>query len=253
MQPVLFIGHGSPINAIENNPFTQSLKSLGEKLLPVPKAIMVISAHWLNSVTLVSTNPKPKTIHDFFGFPDELYHVQYPAPGAKDYVLKLLKTIPGLKEDDEADLDHGAWSILKHLFPKANIPVFQLSIDYYKPMSYHFELGEKLSYLRNHDVLIIGSGNIVHNLDLFEPNKENNTLTWAVEFDGWVKDCINNRDFQSLINYEECSKNFHLAVPGTDHYIPMLYALGAVKQDDKIEFTYEEVISSISMRCFKVG
>ncbi len=253
MQPVLFIGHGSPMNAIEDNPFTQSLKSLGENLLPAPKAIMVVSAHWLNSVTLVSTNPKPKIIHDFFGFPDELYHVQYSAPGAKDYALKLIKTIPDLKEDDEMGLDHGAWTILKHIFPKANIPVFQLSIDYYKPMSYHFDLGEKLSYLRNHDVLIIGSGNIVHNLELFEPNKTNNTLAWAVEFDGWVKNCINNRDFESLVNYDSCNKNAHLAVPSTDHYIPMLYALGAAHKDEKIEFTYEEVVSSISMRCFKVG
>jgi len=245
MLPVLFIGHGSPINAIEDNSFTQSLKSLGARLTTTPKAILVISAHWLNNTTLVSTNPKPKTIHDFFGFPDELYKIQYPAPGAKELALKLIKVIPDIKEDDEMGLDHGAWAILKHIFPKADVPVFQLSIDYHKSMQNHFDLGNKLKFLRTHGVLIIGSGNVVHNLSLYN-FQDNKPFDWAIEFNSWVKQCLENKDYESLINYKN-NILVSLAVPEADHFIPLLYSLGALEDNEKMKFIYEEVTSSVSM------
>lgn len=251
MQPVLFIGHGSPMNAIEDNPFTQALGTIKQTLPSVPKAILVVSAHWLANASFVSTTSEPKTIHDYFGFPPELYKQQYPAPGAKEIAGKLLKTVPDLKEDDEMGLDHGAWSILKHIFPKADIPVFQLSINCHKTMQSHYELGKQLSYLRSHNVLIIGSGNAVHNLGLYN-YADPKPFDWAVNYNKWVKQCLSNNDYKSLIDYNKAD-NHLLAVPTNEHYIPMLYTLGATHTGDKLEIIYDEVISSISMLCFKLG
>ncbi|MBI5326481.1 MAG: 4,5-DOPA dioxygenase extradiol [Ignavibacteriae bacterium] len=252
-QPVLFIGHGSPMNAIEDNAFTRSLAEMGKAIIPKPAAVMVVSAHWLTSGTYVSVNPKPETIYDFGGFPDELYRIKYPAQGSPEFANEVIKLIPEIHEDSNWGLDHGSWAVLKHIIPKADIPVFQLSIDYKKPMQYHFDLAQKLKPLRDKGVLIIGSGNIVHNLRLWFSQTGSESLDWAVEFDEWLKNKIMERDFQSLINYEKQGKAAELSVPTVDHYVPLLYCLGLTEESDVIEFVYEGVESSLSMRSIKIG
>jgi 4,5-DOPA dioxygenase extradiol len=251
--PVLFIGHGNPMNAIEVNPFTESLKRLGESFVELPKAIMVVSAHWLTKGTFISTTESPEIIYDFYGFPKELYHVKYPAMGAPAIAREVIKLVPEIKEDNQWGLDHGAWSILKHIFPKADIPVFQLSIDFYQPMQYHFDLANRLKQLREQGVLVIGSGNIVHNLALVFSKEDNAPFEWAAEFDEIVKERIVNKDFTSLINYEKFGRVASLAIPTVDHYVPLLYTLGMAEADEEITFTYEEVFTSLSMRCVKIG
>jgi 4,5-DOPA dioxygenase extradiol len=251
--PALFIGHGNPMNAIEVNPFTESLKRLGESFVELPKAIMVVSAHWLTKGTFISTTESPEIIYDFYGFPKELYHVKYPAMGAPAIAREVIKLVPEIKEDNQWGLDHGAWSILKHIFPKADIPVFQLSIDFYQPMQYHFDLANRLKQLREQGVLVIGSGNIVHNLALVFSKEDNAPFEWAAEFDEIVKERIVNKDFTSLINYEKFGRVASLAIPTVDHYVPLLYTLGMAEADEEITFTYEEVFTSLSMRCVKIG
>lgn len=253
LSPVFFIGHGSPMNAVYDNAFTRSLAEMGKSLEVKPDAILVISAHWLTENSFVSTTPKPETIYDFYGFPDELYKVVYPAQGSPGYANYITELIPEIKKDDKMGLDHGAWTVLKHMFPKADIPVFQISIDFYQPMEYHFELGKKLLPLREKNILIIGSGNIVHNLRYAFPLDNTNKYDWAYEFDEWVKNKINERDFRGLIHYEKQGNAAKLSVPTTDHYIPLLYSLSLVQKDENIEYTYEEIISSLSMRCLKIG
>ena len=251
--PVFFIGHGNPMNAIQDNPFTRSLTKLGKSVTEKPNAILVVSAHWLTQGTFVATTQHPETIYDFGGFPSELYKVTYPAPGAPEYAKEVLKLIPNVKEDAEWGLDHGAWTVLKHLFPEAKIPVFQLSIDFYKPMQYHFDLAMQLKALRNKGVLIIGSGNIVHNLQLYFSKTDNKPFDWAVEFAAWSKEKIVQHDFKSLVNYETKGAMAKLAVPTTDHYIPMIYSVALADKNETIDFTYEETIGSMSMRTFKMG
>ena len=217
----------------------------------VAKAL--ISAHWLSQGTYVSTNPKPDTIYDFGGFPGELYKQTYPAPGSPEYAKEVMKLVPEAKEDKEWGLDHGAWVVLKHLYPGAKIPVFQMSIDYYRPMQYHFDLAKRLKSLRDKGVLIIGSGNVVHNLRLFFDAKDTTPFDWTIEFDSWVKDRIGNHDFQSLIDYEKHGSSAKLAVPTVDHYVPMIYTLGMADANENIQFTNEDTLSSISMRAFRLG
>jgi 4,5-DOPA dioxygenase extradiol len=253
LMPAFFIGHGNPMNAIEDNPFTQSLQAMGKSVEQKPNAILVVSAHWLSRGTFVSTSPMPETIYDFGGFPAELYQVVYPAPGSPEYAIELLKNIPEAKEDKDQGLDHGAWSVLKHMFPKADIPVFEMSIDYGQSMQYHFDLAQRLQSLRRKGVLIVGSGNIVHNLQLWFAKKDQLPYDWNTEFDEWVKERINQRDFQSLVNYEKHGSSAKLAVPTPDHYIPMLYSLGLANKEEEIKFTYEETFSAASMRAFRIG
>lgn len=253
LMPVFFIGHGNPMNAIEDNPFTRSLAEIGNSLTEKPKAVMVISAHWLTNGSFVNVLPKPELIYDFGGFPEELYTVKYPAPGSPEYAKQVTDIASVIKADTNWGLDHGAWSILKHIFPKADIPVFQMSIDYSASMQRHFELGLMLKMLRSKGVIIIGSGNIVHNLRLWFSRGGNMPYDWAIEFDEWVKEKIDNRDFESLINYEKQGSAAKLAVPTTEHYIPMLYTLGLADTKEQITYTYEEVFTSASMRCFRVG
>lgn len=251
--PVLFIGHGNPMNAIEVNPFTESLKKLGESFVEMPKAIMVVSAHWLTRGTFVSSVERPEIIYDFYGFPKELYQVEYSAMGAPSIAREIIKMVPEIKEDDKWGLDHGAWAILKHIFPKADIPVFQLSIDFYQPMQYHFDLASRLKQLREQGVLVIGSGNIVHNLALIFSKEDNAPFEWATEFDEIVKDSINNGDFDSLVHYEKFGRAANLAIPTVDHYAPLMYVLGMAEAEDEVTYTYEEVFTSLSMRCVKIG
>lgn len=255
--PVVFIGHGSPMNSIRNNGFTKSLSLLGKSLKELtPSAILVISAHWLTKGTYVNTTPFPETIHDFAGFPEELYQIHYPVPGATEAAHICQQQIQStiVLEDKTRGLDHGAWSILRHLFPEADIPVFQMSIDYQAPARYHFDLAQEIKSLRSSGFLIIGSGNIVHNL--YRVNFSNDALPydWAIEFDEMVKSKILNRDFDDLIDYQKTGNSATLSVPTNDHYLPMIYCLGLAEKKEVIKFTWEEIQhASISMRCFQIG
>lgn len=253
LMPVFFVGHGNPMNAVYSNSFTQSLNEMGKSLSRKPDAILMISAHWLTKGTYVSTAKTPEVIYDFSGFPEELYKVEYPTSGAPEIAKYVMELIPEIKPNDEMGLDHGTWSMLVHMFPEADIPVFQLSIDITKPLQYHFDLGKKLFELRKKNILIIGSGNIVHNLRYAFPLDNPNKYEWAVEFDNWVKEKLEKKDFESLINYEKFGEPAKLSVPTKDHYIPLLYCIGLVQDNEEIKFTYEEVITSLSMRSFKIG
>ncbi|TAL67133.1 MAG: 4,5-DOPA dioxygenase extradiol [Bacteroidetes bacterium] len=252
-QPVYFFGHGSPMIGIEENSFTHILIEIGKSFIENPKAIMMISAHWLTRGTFAATTPNPETIHDFGGFPEELYRIKYPAPGSPEFAREVINLVPDILENDKRGLDHGCWTILNHIFPNADIPVFQLSIDYYKPMQYHFDLAKKLKPMRGKGLLIIGSGNIVHNLNQWFNRNNDNPYSWALEFDEWVKGKIIGRDFQSLIDYEKQGDAARMSVPTVDHFVPLIYCLGLADESDGIEFVYEGVESSLSMRSLRIG
>ena len=254
--PVLFVGHGSPVNAIEKNSFTETLSALGLRL-PRPRAILVISAHWVTQGTWLTGMSQPKTIHDFRGFPRLLYDMQYPAPGCPadaEFIRRELH-LDDIKVDFENwGLDHGTWSVLTHMFPEAKVPVIQMSLDENKSAEEHYELGRKISQLREHGFLLIGSGNIVHNLRKihFLPNAK--PLSWAIEFDQWVKAKLIARDFRSLVDDSPESTIRQLSVPTREHYDPLLYVLGAVNDDDELRFEFEGIDhSSISMLTFSFG
>lgn len=252
--PVVFIGHGSPMNAIEDNHFTKALASMAERW-ERPKAVLVVSAHWLTrGGTAVATSPKPETIYDFGGFPDELYQVKYEAPGSPAFAKQVIENVKSIQvhEDHEMGFDHGAWTVLKHIYPAADIPVFQMSIDYSKPPEWHFNLAAELKSLREKGVLILSSGNIVHNLRMVTFNDFSQKYDWAIEFDEYVKGRISAGDYSSLVNYQNYGRAAQLSVPTNDHYLPMLYSLGLLDKKEEVKFTYEEVLGgSISMRCFE--
>lgn len=254
--PILFVGHGTPMNAIADNAFTRKLAEWGNSFTEKPKAILVISAHWLTRGTHVMVSPKPRTIHDFGGFPEALYRIQYPAPGSPEFAseAKQLITSTGVVDDDQWGLDHGAWTVLRHMFPKADIPVFQVSIDFSKPPQYHYNLAQELKALRKKGVLIIGSGNIVHNLYQIDFEENAKPFDWAIEFDEIVKNKLQTRNYENLIDYASLGKAASLSIPTNDHYLPMLYSLGLTDKNEPLTFTYEEIQNaSISMRCFQVG
>lgn len=229
--PVLFIGHGSPMNGIEDNAFSQAWRKIAAGI-PRPQAIICVSAHWLTRGTHVTATPHPETIHDFGGFPPELFAAQYPAPGDPDLASEtkrlITKTEVGL--DQEWGMDHGTWTILMHMYPDAKIPVLQLSIDYYQSPRYHYELAQELNALRDKGVLILGSGNVVHNLGMVDFRRMNDPkgfgFDWAIEFDAMVKKAIETGDHAALIDYTRIGKAAQLAVPTPDHYYPLLYAAG---------------------------
>ncbi len=254
--PTVFIGHGSPANVLAHNEFTQSLASLGTSL-PVPQAILVVSAHWITKGTFVSVSKKPETIYDFYGFPEEMYKITYPAPGASEWAKKIPSLVQHTKVeiDEKMGLDHGAWTVLRHMYPKANVPVFQLSIDMSKPMEYHYQIGRELRGLRKRGVLILGSGNIVHNLRLVDWRGEDvNAFDWAIEFDEFVKKNLNAGNHQPLLKYDQQGSSARQAVPTNDHYIPMIYILGLQEKNEDLQFTFEGFqYASVSMRCFKIG
>ncbi|UKM64573.1 4,5-DOPA dioxygenase extradiol [Flavobacteriaceae bacterium GSB9] len=255
--PVLFLGHGSPMNAIEENEFVKSFKQLGQTLQQ-PKAILCISAHWETRGTFVTAMDYPRTIHDFRGFPQALFNIEYPAPGspelAKETQNIVTSTHVGL--DEKWGLDHGAWSVIKHLYPNANIPVIQMSIDYTKPAKYHYELAKELNSLRKKGVLIVGSGNIVHNLGMVSWNKLNDTFAydWATEANEKMKQFILDDNHEALINFTSQGKAFNLAVPTPEHYLPLIYTLALKEQNDSINiFNDKPVGGSITMTSIKVG
>ncbi|XZF12750.1 4,5-DOPA dioxygenase extradiol [Chitinophagaceae bacterium MMS25-I14] len=252
--PVLFVGHGNPMNAISDNQFTKAWQQLGKEL-PKPRAILSVSAHWLTRGTYVTAMEMPKTIHDFGGFPKELFDQQYPAPGAPEVaaeVQRLVKTTE-VHKDFEWGLDHGTWSVLKPMFPAADIPVFQLSIDYYKSPGYHYELAQQLSELRHKGVLILGSGNIVHNLRMVD-FQNRMQYDWATEFDQQIKKYIDDRNHEAVINYDRLGNIARMAVPTNDHYLPLIYALALQDKKDSIHYFNEQMdAASISMRSVVIG
>lgn len=256
--PVLFLGHGSPMNAIEENQFVQGFRNISREI-PKPNAILCISAHWFTNGTFVTAMLNPKTIHDFYGFPKELFEVQYPAPGnpelAKETAELLLPEI--VEEDHSWGLDHGAWSVIKHLYPNAEIPVIQLSIDYTKPPQYHFDLAKKLQKLREKGILIIGSGNIVHNLRMVDW-KNINTVgagwDWAVEAREKTNNWLLDGNFQNLIDYQKQGIALQTAVPSPDHYLPLIYSLGLKEKSENLSLFNDELIGgSLSMTSVRIG
>ena len=256
--PVLFLGHGSPMNAIEENEFVTGWRNIG-KTLPKPTAILCVSAHWETRGTFVTAMEKPMTIHDFGGFPKSLFDVQYPAPGspelAKETKSIVTKTAVGL--DEKWGLDHGAWSVIKHLYPKADVPVIQMSLDYYQTPQYHYELAKELASLRNKGVLIIGSGNIVHNLGMVawdKLNADNYGYDWAIEASEKMKKYILDGNHKELIDYKSQGKAFNLAIPTPEHYLPLLYMLALKEENEKLSlFNDKTVGGSLSMISIKIG
>ncbi|MFY0601458.1 MAG: 4,5-DOPA dioxygenase extradiol [Cyclobacteriaceae bacterium] len=256
--PVLFLGHGNPMNAIEENEFVAGFKKIATTI-PKPNAILCISAHWYTRGTKVTAMAMPKTIHDFGGFPQELFDVQYPAPGnpklAKE-AKQLLDPVQ-VELDEKWGLDHGAWSVIKHLYPKADIPVIQLSIDATKPPIFHFELAKQLQSLRNKGVLIIGSGNILHNLKLVDFQnftKVDYGYDWALEAHEKFNQWILNRNYDPLINYFNQGQAIQLAVPTPDHFLPLIYALGLQQKGEDIELFNDKLLAgSISMTSLKIS
>lgn len=260
--PVLFLGHGSPMNAIQNNSFTQALNQLSRNLCR-PKTILVISAHWMTKGTWLTHMNQPKTLHDFYGFPQALFDVQYKASGNPELAELIQKkiTIPQIELDDrEWGLDHGTWSVLRHLYPQADIPVVQLSLDMSQTEEFHFDLGKKIAFLRDQDVLLIGSGNIVHNLRKINWDENAPPADWAIEFDEWVKKRAIARDFKALVSDATKTEAGRLSIPTPDHYYPLLYILGATdsansaNDKDELHFDIEGIHNaSLSMRSFRFG
>ena len=258
LMPVLFIGHGSPMNGIENNAFSQQWAKTAGEINP-PKAIIVISAHWLTNGTYITAMDRPKTIHDFGGFPDELFAVQYPAPGnpslAQETKALIQSTNVGL--DHDWGLDHGAWTVVRKMYPDASIPVLQLSIDYSKPAAYHYALAKELAALRKKGVLIIGSGNMIHNLRMVAWDKmevPNYGYDWAIEMHELFRNKITAGDHQALINYESLSKSARLAIPTPDHYFPLMYILGLQEKNETPVFFNDQLVAgSLNMTSVKFG
>lgn len=257
IQPVLFVGHGSPMNAIETNDFTRQWKHLGETL-ETPVAILCVSAHWLTSGTFVTAMEAPKTIHDFGGFPQQLFEVEYPALGmptlAEEIQHHISSTHVGL--DEEWGLDHGTWSVVKHIYPNANVPVVQLSIDYFKPPQYHYDLAKQILDLRKKGVLIIGSGNMVHNLRMiaWDQMSGNFGFDWALEINELFKKNISDGNHDALVNYQGLHKEIAKAIPTPDHYYPMLYTLALQTPNDDIQFFNDKPVGgSLTMTSVKIG
>lgn len=256
--PVLFLGHGSPMNAIEENEFVGGFRKVAQTL-PTPNAILCISAHWFTRGTKVTVMEMPKTIHDFGGFPQALFDVQYPAKGSPELASETKQLLqPTFVELDEKwGLDHGAWSVIKHLYPEANIPVVQLSIDYTQPPAYHFELAKKLMALRQKGVLIIGSGNIVHNLGLVDFanfHRDNYGFDWAIEAREIINGFLRDGNYQPLLEYQKLSKAIQLAVPTPDHYLPLIYTLGLHQKGEDLSLFNDKLLAgSLSMTSVRIG
>ncbi|MEZ4919948.1 MAG: 4,5-DOPA dioxygenase extradiol [Saprospiraceae bacterium] len=255
--PVLFLGHGSPMNAIEENEFVTGFRNIGKEIAK-PNAILCISAHWETKGTFVTAMQNPPTIHDFGGFPQELFDVQYPAPGnpelARETQKMVSKTTVGL--DDKWGLDHGAWSVIKHLYPNADIPVIQMSIDYTQPARYHYELAREINRLREKGVLIIGSGNMVHNLRKVAWGRLNEEFAydWAMEANEKMKAHILSGDHQPLIDFRSQGKAFELAIPTPEHFLPLLYSLALKEEHEEVTvFNDKPVAGSLTMTSLKIG
>ncbi len=253
--PVFFVGHGSPMNAIEHNEFTEGWRLMAGTI-PKPKAILCISAHWETQGTFVTSMAKPRTIHDFGGFPQKLFDVQYPAPGSPDLASKTQDVLHKAQvlPDEKWGLDHGAWSVIMQMYPDASVPVVQMSLDYSREPGYHYEMAKDLAGLRNKGILIMGSGNLVHNLRAIDWSRQNDGFDWAIEADDKFKALILANDHQQLVNYRKLGTAVEKAVPTPEHYLPLLYVLALQESRDKVTFSNEKlVMGSISMRSIRVG
>lgn len=256
--PVLFVGHGSPMNAIEDNDFVKGWIEAG-RTLPRPNAVLCISAHWETRGTYVTSAEKPVTIHDFGGFPRELYNVQYPAPGspalAEETRQTVTKTDVGL--EDKWGLDHGCWSVLKHMYPGAGVPVAELSLDHYQAPQYHYDLAKELAPLRKKGVLIIGSGNMVHNLGMVAWDMLTTPgygYDWAIEAGSKMKEYITTGNHSELINYRNKGTEFRLAIPTPEHFLPLLYALALQEENEEVSFFNDQPVGgSLTMTCVKIS
>lgn len=256
--PVLFLGHGSPMNAIEENEFVAGFRKMGQAL-PKPQAILCISAHWETRGTMVTAMEQPRTIHDFGGFPKELFAVQYPAPGSPELasITQEIITQTKVRLDEQWGLDHGAWSVIKHLYPDANVPVIQMSIDYTQGPAYHYELGKQLMALRNKGVLIVGSGNMVHNLRMVAWDKLDTPgfgYDWALEAREQMNAAILKGDHKALVNFKQQGRAFDLAIPSPEHYLPLLYTLGLQQKGEAISLFNDQALGgSLTMTSVKIG
>lgn len=254
--PAIFLGHGNPMNALQSNDYTRAWAAIGNNI-PRPKAILSISAHWYIARTAVTAMQIPRTIHDFGGFPQELYEVEYPAPGDPDLAERTRELLfPNVADlDYQWGLDHGTWSVLCHVYPNADIPIVQLSIDRTKPPMFHYEIGRRLAPLRDEGILIIGSGNIVHNLHAYAwGQKLDKPYDWATRFEKRVRELLLAEDYDPLISYEDLGKDAMLSVPTPDHYLPLLYVIGCKKRGEKISFPINGIDGgSVSMLAVQIG
>src|SRR5208337_1330775 len=254
--PVIFFGHGNPMNALSQNPYSEGWRQVG-KTIPRPRAVLAISAHWYIQGTAVTAMERPRTIHDFGGFPRELFEVQYPAPGDPKLAIQireLLKPI-NVKLDHTWGLDHGTWSVLTHTFPEADVPIVQLSIDKMKPPAFHYEVGKRLAPLRDQQILIIGSGNLVHNLHAYAWGMHTiEPFDWAMRFEKQVRNLLLYADDGPLINYETLGREAGLSVPTPDHYLPLLYVIALRREGEHLSFPVEGIDGgSVSMLSIQIG
>ena len=256
IMPAIFFGHGNPMNAVMNNNYTEGWRRMG-KQTPKPKAILSISAHWFVPKTGVTISTAPRTIHDFGGFPRELYQVQYPAPGDPELARRVKTLLEPLQVnlDNSWGLDHGTWSVLRHVYPAADVPVVQLSIDETQPSSFHFEIGRRLAPLRDEGILIVGSGNLVHNLHAYAWGRHApDPYDWAIRFENEAKEMMLAGEYKPLINYETLGPEASLSIPTPDHYLPLLYVIATRQQGEVITFPIEGVDGgSISMLSVQIG
>lgn len=256
VMPAIFLGHGNPMNAMARNEFTEAWQRMGEEL-PRPKAILSISAHWYVPASRATAGKAPRTIHDFLGFPEELYEIQYPAAGNPELANRLTELLlpVNIELNSDRGLDHGTWAVLRHVYPAANVPVVQLSIDSRKPPSFHYEMGKRLAPLRKEGVLIMGSGNLVHNLQAYAwDGKPRTPYEWAVRFENVAKKLMIAGEFSVLVDYQAIGRDALLSVPTPDHYLPMLYVLGAAQQGERVRFPVEGFDGgSISMLAIQLG
>lgn len=258
--PVLFTSHGNPMDipvSRSERAFWQKLYDLGITLQKSHevKAALVVSAHWCTKGTFLNISPEQKQIYDYYGFPEEYYKVYYKAKGSPDIAREVKKIVPSVSETTDWGLDHGAWPMLKHMFPKADVPVFEMSIDYYQSAQYHFDLAKQLKPLRDKGVLVIGSGAVVHNIKEAGKRFFNGNMTpygWDIEFDKWIKQQLDKRDVQSIVNYEK-QKLGLMAAPTPDHYVPLIYSLALMDENENIEHTFEELLPAFSNRGFRIG
>jgi 4,5-DOPA dioxygenase extradiol len=254
--PVIFFGHGNPMNALQTNGWTESWVTIGNTM-PRPKGIVCVSAHWYLPATLVTAMEQPRTIHDFGGFPRELYAIQYPASGQPELAARVRDLLApiSVRFDHEWGLDHGTWSVLCHVFPNADIPVVQLSIDETQTPEFHYELAKRLAPLRDEGVLVIGSGNLVHNLHTYAWGRHKiDPFDWAVRFEERARELLLEGNHKPLINYESLGKDAQLSIPTPDHYLPLLYVIALQRENDKVSFPVEGFDGgSVSMLSVMIG
>ncbi len=253
--PVLFVGHGNPMNAISENVYTRGWETM-VRGLPRPEAVLCLSAHWDTGGLRVNTSPRPETIHDFWGFPRQLYDVNYACPGSPKWARETasLVTMTNIMADGRRGLDHGTWAVIKWMYPDADIPVFQVSLDTSMPATFHYELGRQLVPLRNMGVLLVGSGNMVHNLSMMDMTEGAAPFDWALEFDNLLKEAIDSREHQRLIDYDTLGRSSRLSIPTPEHYLPLIAILGASDPTEPVGYFNEYIdLRSVSMTSLKIG